>query len=227
MLLYNFGSIKLINMTQNIKQFLEDKKITMFQFYLIIEFIIVILSIVIPHSLILLNHRFSGCGHHSGGQDGDLWEWGRALGLTALIWFIISSFQGFTMNKHARLFHKKRKARDLHCVSSLLCILFVLLHLYYLFISEPWRSILLLRDREHFTYRIFQFKIGTGVYFAIIMILVSILSFAARDVKFMKKIGYKRFRIIHWIMMVSTVILIIHIFYINTEIWIMTGYRIR
>jgi len=214
-------------MSQNIKQFLEDKKINLFLLYLIIELIIVILSVIIPHNLIILIHRLYGCGHHSGGADGDIWEWGRALGWTALIWFIISSFQGFTMNKHAKLFHKKRKARYLHCISSVLCILFFLLHVYYLFISEPWRSIFLMRDKAHFSYRIFQFKIGTGIYMAIIMISVSLLSFAALDAKVMKKIGYKRFRIIHWIMIVSTVILIIHILYINTEIWIITGYRTR
>jgi len=213
-------------MSQNIKQFLEDKKISIFLFYLLIELIIVILSIIIPHNLIILVHAYYGCGHHSGGTNGDLWEWGRAFGWTALIWFIISSFQGFTLNKHAKLFRKKRKARDLHCISSLLCILFFLLHVFCLFISEPWRSILLLRDREHFTYRVFQFKIGTGIYMAIIMTIVSLLSFAAREAKVMKKIGYKRFRIIHWIMMVSTIILIIHILYINTEIWIITGSKL-
>lgn len=207
--------------------FLEDKKINLFHFYLIIELIIVILSIIIPHNLIILIHRLYGCGHHSGGADGDIWEWGRAFGWTALIWFIISSFQGFTINKHAKLFHKKKKARHLHCISSVLCILFFLLHVYCLVISEPWRSIFLLRDKAHFSYRIFQFKIGTGIYMAIIMTSVSLLSFAALDAKVMKKIGYKRFRIIHWIMIVSTVILIIHILYINTEIWIITGYKTR
>jgi len=214
-------------MSQNIKQFLEDKKINLFHFYLIIELIIVILSIIIPHNIIILIHRLYGCGHHSGGTDGDLWEWGRAFGWTALIWFIISSFQGFTMNKHAKLFHKKRKARYLHCISSVLCILFFLLHVYYLFISEPWRSIFFMSDRAHFTYQMFQFKIGTGIYMAIIMISVSLLSFAALDAKVMKKIGYKRFRIIHWIMIVSTIILAVHVLYINTEVWIITGYRTR
>ena len=213
-------------MSQNIKKFLEDRNIRIYYFYLIIELIIIIPSIIIPHRFILLVHDYYGCGHHSGGIDGDLWEWGRALGWTALIWFIISSFQGFTMNKHAKLFHKKREARDLHCISSLLCILFFLLHVYYLFISEPWRSIFFMRDREHFAYRIFQIKIGTGIYMAIVMSLVSILSFAARDAKFMKKIGYKRFCIIHWIMIISTIILIVHILFINTEVWIITGRKL-
>lgn len=214
-------------MSQEIKQFRQDKKKYIFLIYLIIELLIVIPSIIIPHNIILLIHDYYGCGHHSGGIDGDLWEWGRALGWTALIWFIISSFQGFTMNKHAKLFHKKRRAWDLHCISSLLCILFFLLHVYFLFVSEPWRSIFLMRDKEHFPYRIFEFKIGTGIYMAIVMTSISILSFAARDIRVMKKIGYKRFRIIHWIMIISTIILIIHIVFINTEIWIITGRKVR
>ncbi|TFG25871.1 MAG: hypothetical protein EU532_11205 [Promethearchaeota archaeon] len=216
-------------MSEKLKEFLEQRNLTWFHLYLIIEFLILIPSILIPHYIIIQIHAIYGCGHHSGGIDGDLWEWGRAFGWTALIWFIISSFQGFTMNKHAKLFHKrgKRKARDLHCISSFLCILFAFSHFYLLYISEPWRSIFFRSDREHFSFNIFQLKIGTGVYFAVVMTIVSILSMAARESKIMKIIGYRRFRIIHWIIMISTIILIIHILYINTEIWIITGGRLR
>jgi predicted ferric reductase len=148
---------------------------------------------------------------------------GRALGFTALTWFIISTFQGIFMNKHAKLFHKKRKARDLHCLSSFLCILFMTLHVFFLLTSEPWRSIFLGLDRKHFSTQVFQLKIQSGVIFAAIMVSVSILSLFTRKSKYMKKIGYKRFRVIHWIMMIFTILLVFHILYINTELWIM-GY---
>ncbi|TFG09027.1 MAG: hypothetical protein EU539_00515 [Promethearchaeota archaeon] len=131
------------------------------------------------------------------------------------------------MNKHAKLFHKKSKARDLHCFSSFVCIFFVLVHVYFLYISEPWRSIFLRTDRDHFSWNVFQFKIITGVYFMIIMTMVSILSLIVRNPKLMKKIGYKRFRWIHWIMIISTVLLLVHVIYINTEIWIIYGDKIR
>ncbi|TFG07307.1 MAG: hypothetical protein EU539_05240, partial [Promethearchaeota archaeon] len=124
-------------MSQEAKKKVKKYQITAFQVYLIVELVIIYLSIVIPHEIILSIHRDYGCGHHSGGIDGDLWEWGRALGFTSLIWFAISSFQGFLMNKHAKLFHKKSKARDLHCFSSFVCIFFVLVHVYFLYISEP------------------------------------------------------------------------------------------
>jgi predicted ferric reductase len=188
--------------------------------------IILYLSIVIPYEIIKEISRSYGCTHHTTGgreADGILWMRGRALGFTALIWFIISTFQGIFMNKHAKLFHKKRKARDLHCISSFLCILFVFIHVYFLFISEPWRSIFLGLDRRHFSTRIFQLKIQSGIIFLVIMTSVSILSVITRKSKYMKKISYKRFRIIHWIMMVFTILLAFHIIYINTELWIM-GY---
>ena len=127
------------------------------------------------------------------------------------------------MNKHAKLFHSKKKARDLHCLSSFLAIIFMFLHFFVLFISEPWRSIIFRTDRAHFPQEVFRLKIILGIIFGTIMTSVSVLSVLARNPKVMKKIGYKRFKWIHWFMMVSTIILIIHVIYINTELWIM-GY---
>ena len=204
----------------------EKKRIPWYTIYLLVMVIILYLSIVIPYEIIKEISRSYGCTHHTTGgreADGILWMRGRALGFTALIWFIISTIQGIFMNKHAKLFHKKRKARDLHCISSFLCILFVFIHVYFLFISEPWRSIFLGLDRRHFSTEIFQLKIQSGIIFLIIMTSVSILSVITRKSKYMKKIGYKRFRIIHWIMMVFTILLAFHVLYINTELWIM-GY---
>jgi predicted ferric reductase len=204
----------------------NKKKIPWFTIYLLMMAFILYLSIIIPYEIIKDISRNYGCTHHTTGgreADGILWMRGRALGFTAIIWFIISSFQGIFMNKHAKLFRKKRKARDLHCISSFLCIFFAFIHVYFLFISEPWRSIFLGLDRAHYSTNIFQLKIQTGIIFAVIMTSVSILSIITRKPKYMKKIGYKRFRIIHWIMMIFTIVLIFHIIYINTELWIM-GY---
>ena len=203
-----------------------NDKIPWFLIYLIIEFVIIYLSIVIPYEIIKNISRSYGCTHHTSGgreEDGISWMRGRALGFTALIWFIISTIQGIFMNKHAKFFHKKRKARDLHCLSSFLCILFMTLHVFFLLTSEPWRSIFLGLDRKHFSTQVFQLKIQSGVIFAAIMVSVSILSLFTRKSKYMKKIGYKRFRVIHWIMMIFTILLVFHILYINTELWIM-GY---
>lgn len=199
-------------------------KIPWFLIYLVIEIVIIYLSVLIPYEIIKDISRNYGCTHHTTGgreEDGISWMRGRALGFTALTWFIISTFQGIFMNKHAKLFHKKRKARDLHCLSSFLCILFMALHVFFLLTSEPWRSIFLGLDRKHFSTIIFQLKLQSGIIFGSIMVSVSILSLFTRKSKYMKKIGYKRFRVIHWIMMIFTILLIFHILYINTELWIM------
>ncbi|MBD3255189.1 MAG: hypothetical protein GF383_08850 [Candidatus Lokiarchaeota archaeon] len=207
----------------------EKKKwsIPAYKVYITIMFIIGIISILVPYYSILLIHDIFGCGHHNSGLDGFFWQMGRALGFSSLIWFIISSIQGVTMNKHAKLFRKKAKARDLHCISSFLCIALTIIHLVLLFVSEPWRSIILRTDSEHFSLTIFRGKILSGVVFAVIMSAVSILSMFARKPKFMKKIGYRRFKIIHKIMMLSTVILLFHIIFINTELWIIFGLKLR
>ncbi len=176
---------------------------------------------LIPYNLILLNHEINNCTRHTRTSDGELWVWGRTFGFAALIWFIISSFQGITMNKHAKLFHRKKNARDLHCISSFLAIIFMIIHFYFLYISEPWKSIFLLRRRAHLPMEIFLFKIWLGIIFGTIMITVSILSVFARNPNVMKIIGFKRFRWIHWILVGLTSILVYHILYLNTELWIM------
>ncbi|MFX1259919.1 MAG: hypothetical protein ACFFAN_18875 [Promethearchaeota archaeon] len=214
-------------MKKNKSTFTKEKP--WFTINLIIEFLLIFFSIMIPHIFILINHEINSCSHHIKGkrtEDGLLWIWGRTFGFTALIWFIISIYQGFTMNKHAKLFHSKTKARDLHCISSFLSILFMGIHLFILYISEPWRSIFLLRKREHLPMNLFLIKIWTGIIFGVIMVFVSLLSVFARKPTIMNKIGYKRFKLIHWILLASTLILIFHIIFINTELWIM-GLRLK
>ncbi len=219
----------MVNNLQNTEKVSPSEKkrnIPWFAIYLLIIAIILYFSVVIPYEIIKDISRNYGCTHHTtvGREaDGILWMRGRALGFTTLIWFIISTFQGIFMNKHAKLFHKKKRARDLHCISSFLCILFMTIHVYFLLTSEPWRSIFLGLDRKHFSTRVFQIKIQTGIIFGTIMTIVSVFSVFARKPKYMKKIGYKKFKVIHWIMMIFTILLIVHILYINTELWIM-GY---
>ncbi len=200
------------------------KKIPWFLIYLLIECILIYLSILIPHEIIKTISYDYSCKHHTTGAwavDGEFWMWGRSLGFTALIWFIISTVQGIFMNKHAKLFHKKKKARDLHCISSIVCIFFMVLHLSILLISEPWRSVYLMTERRHFPYEVFHLKIQLGIVAGTVMTIVTILSAFARKPKIMKFIGYKRFKIIHRIMMAFTIAIIIHVLYINTELWIM------
>ena len=201
-------------------------KLPWFLIYLLVEVILLYCSIVIPHEIIKSISIDYKCKHHTtGGReiDGMSWMWGRSLGFTTLIWFIISSFQGISMNKHAKLFHKKRKARDLHAISAFICIFFMFLHFYILLTSEPWRSVYLMTERKHFPYEIFHLKIYLGIVAGTVMVIVSILSVFARKSKIMKIIRYKRFKRIHWIMMIFTIVIIIHVVYINTELWIM-GY---
>ena len=125
-----------------------------FVVYFLIEFFVIFLSVVTPFNIILFISHNYGCSHHNRG--GVLWMMGRALGFTSLIWFLISSFQGILMNKHAKLFHNKKRARDLHCLSSFLAITFMFLHFSVLFISEPWKSIILRSDRAHFPQQVFD-----------------------------------------------------------------------
>jgi predicted ferric reductase len=201
-------------------------RIPWFLVYLIIECIILYFSIVIPHEILKSIVRDYKCKHHTSGPweiDGMEWMWGRSLGFTTLIWFIISTFQGIFMNKHAKLFHKKRKARDLHAISSFICIFFMFIHFIILLNSEPWRSVYLMTNKKHLPYEIFHMKIYLGIVAGTVMIIVSILSVFARNPKIMKKIGYKRFKIIHRIMMIFIIVIIIHVVYINTELWFM-GY---
>ena len=210
------------------KKFATKKSIPWFIIYLLLELLLIYFSIIIPYNLIIINHDINQCNHHRVGvraAHGVFWIWGRTLGFTAAFWFIISTFQGFTMNKHAKLFHKKKKARDLHFISSFICIVFMVLHFVILLISEPWTSIFFLKNRRHLPFEIFYIKIWTGIIFGTIMLSVSLLSVVARKSKMMRKIGYKRFKWIHWILISSIFILIFHILFINTELWIM-GFRI-
>jgi len=202
---------------------ISKKKKNWYKTFISLDVLILFFSIIIPLILIVLNHQINGCHHHTSrgrGIDAILWILGRSLGFTTLIWFIISSYQGFTTNKHAKLFHSKRKAKDFHCIGAFLTNIMLGFHVLFLFISEPWKSVILSKRIEHYAFSLFRIKIWTGIIFALIMIFVSILSFYLRDMKKLKKFGYKRFILVHRIMLFLTIILVIHILLINTELWI-------
>ena len=201
----------------------SKKKKNLYKTFIYLDFLILFFSIIIPLILIILNHQINGCLHHTSrgrGIDAALWILGRSLGFTTLTWFIISSYQGFTTNKHAKLFHSKRKAKDFHCIGALITNIILGFHVLFLFISEPWKSVILSTRIKHYALLLFQIKIWTGIIFASIMIFISILSFYLRDMKKLKKFGYKRFILVHRIMLILTIILVIHILFINTELWI-------
>ena len=201
----------------------SKKKKNRYKIYIYLDFLILFFSIIIPLILIILNHQFNGSYHYiSRGRRSNviLWILGRSLGFTTLIWFIISSYQGFTTNKYAKLFHSKRKANDFHCIGALITNIMLGFHVLFLFLSEPWISVILTKKIAHFHITLHSLKIWTGIIFAIVMILISILSFYLRDIKKLKKFRYKRFILIHRIMLVLTIILVVHIFLINTEIMI-------
>ena len=200
-----------------------------YKILLVVDLVILLISIIIPFYLIWLNHQLNGCFYHlpmSRGRRSNLsilWIFGRALGFSTLIWFIFSSFQGFTTNFHAKLFNGKKKAQDFHCIGAFITSMVLAFHILFLIISEPWYSVIFKSNIAHFPYLTFAIKIWTGIIFAIIMISVSILSFYLRDIQKLKKFGYKNFILIHRIMLIYAIMLVIHIFLINTELLILNG----
>lgn len=193
------------------------KKNYKFLLFLIFEFIVLIISIIIPFILVYSNQSTS-CMHHLEDSEGNLWALGRSLGFTTFIWFIISSLFGINTKKLARSFKSYKKARDLHCLNASITIIVFLVHVISLLTSDPWGPLIFDGEYNHIPYPLFMIKLGTGILFGIIMFFVFLSAFYFRDVKNMKKFGFKNFIKIHYIMLSLSVILAIHIFLINTEI---------
>jgi len=186
--------------------------------------IILIFSIIIPYYLVFLNQQINGCGHHSfssTGHNAIFWIWGRALGFTCLIWFCVTTYSGFITKKKAKLFHSMKKAKNLHCYEALLTIVILAFHVLYLLTSDPWSSLIRGKMVAHFPYALFAIKIWTGIIFAAIMVGTSILFFYLKNMKRLKKFGYKKMIWVHRIMLIFTIVLAIHIFLINIELWLM------
>ncbi|MFX1452322.1 MAG: hypothetical protein ACFFCM_15900 [Promethearchaeota archaeon] len=196
------------------------KKTSKLPFFIILEIILIIISIVIPYLLVNANQTDS-CLHHLEEDNGSLWVVGRSFGFTTVTWFIISNLFGISTKRIAKWFGSYKKARDLHCLNASITIIAFLIHIGSLLGSEPWGDLIFDGDSNHLPYSLFLTKLLTGVAFGVIMFCVSISAFYFRDLKKMKKFGFKNFIKIHYIMLSLSVLLGIHIFLINTELLIM------
>ncbi len=192
-----------------------------YRLFLILNLILLIISIIIPLILVNLNQTGS-CLHHIEEEGGFSWILGRALGFSTLIWFIFSTFIGAKTKKIAKLFHSYPKAKNYHCISAFITNILFLIHVLVLLNSDPWGPLIFEREYNHMPPALFAIKIWTGIIFGIVMFLSSFLFLYLKDVKKLKKFGYKKFIKIHYIMLILTIVLAIHIFFINTEIMIIS-----
>jgi hypothetical protein len=202
------------------KEDLTEQKIQKngkFLLYITIEIIILIISIIIPLVLVR-NNQTGSCLHHIEDSEGSPWIIGRALGFTTFIWFIISIIFGLRTKKLARAFKSYKKARDLHCFNATITIIVFLVHISTLLSSDPWGDLIFDGEYNHIPLPLFIAKISTGVITGVIMFLISLSSFYFRDMKKMKRFGFKNFIRLHYIMLASSILLAIHIFLINTEL---------
>ncbi len=195
------------------------KKTNKLPFFIVLETILLVVSILIPFILVNANQTGS-CLHHLAEDNGFLWIMGRSFGFTTFIWFIISTLYGINTKKLARVFKSYKIARDLHCLNAAITITLFLIHVGTLLGSEPWGDLIFSGEYNHIPYPLFLTKILTGVLFAIIMVSISGSAFYFRDLNKMKRFGFKKFIKLHYIMLALSVILGMHIFLINTELLI-------
>ena len=187
--------------------------------FLILDLIILFLSFIIFLNLITLNQDAS-CLHHIEEFGGTSWILGRTLGFTTLIWFIYTAIKGAKTKKIGKLFSSYQKAKNYHCLSATITISINLLHYFALLTSDPWGPLIFSGESNHMPFILFVTKFWTGVIFGIFMIISTVLFFYLRDVKRLRKFGYKRFIKVHHIMLLATIVLAVHIFLINIEILI-------
>jgi hypothetical protein len=196
------------------------KKSSKMPFFIVLVALLLVFSIIIPFILVNANQTGS-CLHHLEEDNGILWIVGRSFGFTTFIWFIISTLFGINTKKLGKVFKSYKNARDLHCLNAGITIIVFLIHVGSLLGSEPWGDLIFDRDYNHIPFPLFLTKLLTGVLFGIIMFSVSVSAFYFRDMKKMKRFGYKKFIKLHYVMLSFSVILGIHIFLINTEILIL------
>jgi hypothetical protein len=165
-------------------------------------------------------NQTGSCLHHIEEEGGSFWILGRAFGFTTLIWFIVSTLYGIYTKKLARVFNSYPKARDFHCLNASITLAIFFAHIGFLLSSDPWGPLIFDGESNHIPQDLFMLKIGTGVIFGIIMASVSFSAFYFRNMKNMKKFGFRNFIKLHYIMLCLSVILAVHIFLINTELMI-------
>lgn len=193
------------------------KKSSKISIYITLDIIFLILSIIIPYVLVSQNQTGS-CLHHIEDSEGSLWIVGRSLGFSTLIWFIISTIYGIRTKKLARAFGSYKKARDFHCLNALVTNIIFIIHVASLLSSEPWGDLIFDGEFNHIPPPLFITKLATGIIFGVVMFFVNMSAFYFRDMKRMKKFGFKNFIRIHYIMLSLSILLGIHIFLINTEL---------
>jgi hypothetical protein len=199
-----------INMEKSIK---NPRRLS---YFIGLDIVLIIISIIIPLMLVGANQTGS-CLHHLEEDNGFLWVVGRSFGFTTFMWFIISTLFGINTKKIAKFFKSYQNARDLHCINAAITLAVFVVHIGTLLGSEPWGELIFDGEYNHIPYPLFLIKLWTGVLFGIIMASVSVSAFYFRDMNKMKRFGYKNFIKIHYIMLSLSIILGVHIFLINTE----------
>lgn len=198
----------------------SSNKSTKLLIYLGLDIIFLILSIIIP--LILVGRNQTGsCLHHIEDSEASGWIIGRALGFSTFMWFIITTVYGIRTKKLGRAFKSYQKARDFHCLNAAINITLLMIHVTSLLASDPWGELLFDREYNHLPFPLFLTKLLMGIIFGLVMFSVSLTSIIFRDMKRMKRFGFKNFIKIHYIMLSLSFVLAIHIFLINTEILVM------
>ena len=199
----------------SLKQSSKNKSTKLF-IYIGLDIIFLILSVIIP--LVLVGRNQTGsCLHHIEDAEGLGWIIGRALGFSTFTWFIISTFYGIRTKKLARAFKSYQRARDFHCLNAVFTITILAIHVTSLLTSDPWGELLFDGESNHLPFLLFLTKIAMGIIFGIVMFSVSMSAFIFRDMKRMKRFGFNNFIKIHYIMLLLSFLLAIHIFLINTE----------
>ena len=197
----------------------RKNKFSAFLIFIVIDLVVLILSIAIPFLLVSLNQSDS-CSEHIESLGGSLWILGRTLGFTTLIWFIFTIIIGAKTKKIGKFFHSYQIAKNYHCINAFLTNIFFIIHVAVLLNSDPWGPLIFSGEYNHIPFPLFVVKIWTGIFFAVIMVGSSLMFFILRDIRILKKFGYKRFIRVHHIMLLLTIFLAIHIFLINTELMI-------
>lgn len=204
----------------NVKKKGKAREKGYYYLFILLTIIVLILSILIPLILIYQNQTGS-CAHHIEESGGFSWILGRALGFSTLINITFTSIIGANTKKIAKIIKSYNWVKNFHCFNAFLTISVFFLHVGFLFASDPWGPMIFEGEYNHIPYPLFIIKLWTGIIFAVLMLASSFLFLYLKDVKKLKKFGYKNLIRLHDIMLISSVFLAVHIFLINIEIIIL------